>query len=264
MPNEEVLNLLHWRTFEAAPLELLNQRSLIFRQTGVSNRGGPCTVAGARHLEALGHNGARNMNVSLEYAPGTAVSALTTTPGGNGTTYWYPYIERGVGECHVNYDVAVGTTALTAGMNGCSLRLYVNPDLGILKFCHDNNGMYADDAAYAAKGFQHLQSINAGTRIRGNVTQNINNYWLPAMDQPASGIYFLCRKTKHLQWKIYQSVVIGGRREQRTPGLLSRSTQVVHRFTGGQSYNKVVAVVDIPALAGGRRLRASTTGDLPF
>jgi hypothetical protein len=263
MPSEEDQNLHHWRTFGAMPPDLLRRRSLIFRQLGASNRGGPCIVAGGRHLDALGSNGGVNLNVSLEYASGTAVSALTTTPGGDGSTYWYPYIEKGVGECHVNYDVRVGTTALTAGMNGCSLRIYVNPNLGIIKFCHDNNGLYADDAAYAAKGFQHLQSINADKRMRGHPTQNINDYWEAAISGPASGIYFICKKTAPMQWTIYQSVVIGGRREESTPGLFRRSTRVVHPFTGRQNYNRIVVVVNIPPLAGARRVRAATTDDLP-
>jgi hypothetical protein len=263
MPSEEDLNSHHWLTFGAAPLSLLAQRSLIFRQLGASNLGGPCIVAGGRHLDAVGTNGATNLDVALEYESGTAVSALTTTPGGDGTTYWYPYVETGVGECDVSYDVPLNTTALTAGMNGCSLRIYVNPAKGLIKFCHDNNGLYADDAAYAAKGFQHLQSINADDRMRGLPAQNVNDYWEAAIRGPASGIYFICMKTAAMQWTIYQSVAIGGRREERIPGVFRASTRVVHPFTGRQSYNKVVVVVDIPPLTGARRSSAATTDDLP-
>lgn len=247
MPTEEALNALHWQTFRVAPLGLLQQRSLIFRQTGTSASGGPCTVAGARHLDAVGRTGALDVEVSLDYTAGTAVSALTTTPGGDGSTWWFPYIERGVGECDVSIDVPVGTIALTAGMNGCSLRLYLNPALGIIKFCHDNNGEYADDLAYAARGFDHLLSVNAGTRTRGRPEQNVNNYWIDELAGPATGLYFICMKTTSTCWTVYQSVAVGGRREERIPRFL-RATQVrvVHPFTGQQRHNKVVATVELP------------------
>lgn len=247
MPTEEELNALHWQTFRAAPLALLQQRSLIFRQTGNAANGGPCTVAGARHLDAVGRNQAAGVEVSLDYAHGTAVSALTTTPGGDGSTWWFPYIERGVGECDVSVDVPVGTIALTAGMNGCSLRLYLNAALGIIKFCHDNNGQYADDRAYAARGFYHLLSVNAGTLERGSPEQNVNNYWTNALAGPASGLYFICMKTQPRCWTVFQSVVVGGRRETRIPRFM-RSTlvRVIHPFTGNQAHNGVVAKVDIP------------------
>lgn len=59
-----------------------------------------------------------------------------------------------------------------------------SPDLGrsrgasrptranVVKICHDNNRFYADDAPYAAQGFQHLRSVdadNAGHKCAGNL-----------------------------------------------------------------------------------------------
>jgi hypothetical protein len=247
LPSEEESNQHYWRTFEVEPLAVLRQRSLIFRQSGVSNQGGPCIVTGATHLDALGSRGAGNVKVSIEYEEGTRVVALTTAPGGDGTTYWYPYIERGVGECDISYQAAVGTTALTAGMNGCSLRIYANPARGLVKFCHDNNGEYADDARYAAQGFIHVQSVNANSRMRGDPSQNINNYWEDAMDFPQSGVFFICMKTSPTQWSVFQSAVIGSRRETAVKDWLGNTTwTTVHPFSGGQRYNKVVVVVDIP------------------
>jgi hypothetical protein len=261
MPSEEEMNHHHWRTFGVEPGAVLNQRSLVFRQLGSSNRGGLCIVEGGRHVDAVGTSGIdKHRTVEVEYAQGTAVAALTVRPGdGDGKTYWYPYIEKGVGECDIDYDVAVGTTALTAGMNGCSLRIYVNPVHGLIKFCHDNNGLYADDAAYARQGFQHLQSINADKRTRGEPAQNINDYWTPEINAPATGIFFICRKTSAMAWTIYQSVAIGGRREIITERVLRPNlTKVVHPFSGTQMHNKVVAVVNIPP-----RTRAATTDNLP-
>jgi len=265
-PSEEEENLIYWRTFEAMPLGTLKQRSLVFRQLGVSNVGGPCIVKGDRHVDALGRNGDKNVEVSVEYGMGTAVSALTTTPGGDGATYWYPYIESGVGECDISYDVRVGATALTAGMNGCSLRIYVNPRQGLIKFCHDNNGLYADDAAYAAQGFQHLQSVNADNaahKMRGEPSQNINDYWKPELIAPAAGIFFICKKTAPLQWTIYQSVAIGDRSEVKVERFLRPSkAEVVYPFRGRQNHNEIVAFVNIPPRAAAGPARATTTEDL--
>ena len=265
--SEEEENLIYWRNFEAMPLGTLKQRSLVFRQLGVSDVGGPCIVKGDRHVAAVGRKGDNNVEVSVKYDVGTAVSALTATPGGDGTTYWYPYIKRGVGECDISYDVRVGATALTAGMNGCSLRIYVNPSRGLIKFCHDNNGLYADDAAYAAEGFQHLQSINADNaahKMRGDPSQNINDYWKPELIAPAAGIFFICKKTAPLQWTIYQSVAIGDRNEVKVERFMRLSkAEVVYPFRGRQNHNEIVAFVNIPPRAPAKPARASTIEDLP-
>ncbi|CAN7291610.1 hypothetical protein LJR029_004721 [Caballeronia sp. LjRoot29] len=241
-----------WRVFQSAPAGALTNRSLIFRQLGASNLGGPCIVGGGRHYDALGLTGERNITTKLDYEHSTAVSALTVTPGGNGNTYWYPYIPGAVGECDVDYDVPVGTIALTAGMNGCSLRIYANPPAKTIKFCHDANGMYANDAAYARTGFQHLQSINADKRTRGEPEQNINDYWDPALfTHPASGLYFICRKTAAMEWTIFKSVVVNDGIDKvfnkRWDG---RSADVwTYKFSGQQRTNGEVARVKIPSLA---------------
>jgi len=156
-----------------------------------------------------------------------------------------------VGECNISFDAPVGTVALTAGMNGCSLRLYVNASLGILKFCHDNNGNYANDAAYALKGFDHLQSINATAQTRGLLTQNINGYWKAMYNTPGTGVFFISVKSGPSEWKIYKSVVIGNFRTEIIKGGLfsSNKTKFIQTFSGNQGENGLMATVAVPPLA---------------
>ncbi len=240
-----------WLQFLADPLGTLGRVTLIFREEGVLNFSGSCIVSGELHANAVNKSLSPQNVFEQVYTGTTVVASLTTKPGGNGAAHWFPYVDSGVGECNISYDAPVGTVALTAGMNGCSLRLYVNTSLGIVKFCHDNNGNYADDAAYAAKGFAHLLSINASARTRGLPGQNINNYWRGAYDNPGTGVYFISVKTGPTQWSIYKSIVIGSFRTEIIPGGIfsSSKTKFIQTYSGNQGENGLAAVVNTPPLA---------------
>ena len=135
-----------WLTFLAAPVATLGNRSLCFYTLGAV-AGGPCKVEGGELAEKQTVPPPNRLEST--FAAATRVSALKVITGASGPTYWFPYVMRGVGECEIDHAAAVGTVALTAGMNGCSLRIYQNVATGRLKFCHDNNGDYADHAAFS-------------------------------------------------------------------------------------------------------------------
>ncbi len=264
MPTGAESNYAAWLTFLTSPVAALRQRSFVFAQDGVSADGGQATVSGCEHLDIVSVNGALNATMRTEYEIGTRVSALKVRLGGNGSVYWYPYIMAGVGECNIPYDAPDGAVALTAGMNGCSLRIYANPDLGIVKFCHDNNGQYAVDATYAAHGFHHVLSINASNRERGTAAQNINDYWLDEYYSPGTGVYFIAQKTAALQWTIYRSIALGRYRNAVTKKLFGPDKiEMVYTFRGSQRDNGQVTVVNLPVAARAAPTVARTTDDLP-
>ncbi len=238
-----------WLQFLAAPLGTLHNVSLVLRESGTLNFSGPCIVAGELHASAVSNSLSPQNVFEQRYVGTTNVASLNVSPGGNGMVHWFPYVDRGVGECNIPFHAPVGTVAITAGMNGCSLRLYVDTRLGIVKFCHDNNGNYADDAAYLAKGFDHLLSINAGTRTRGLPAQNINNYWRTAYDSPGTGVYFISVKTGPSQWKVYKSIVIGSFGTEIVRKVFSSNqTKFIQTYSGNQGDNDIAATIDIPAL----------------
>jgi hypothetical protein len=264
MPTAVESNYAAWLTFLASPVAALRQRSFVFAQDGVSAEGGPATVSGCEHVDIVSVNGALNATMRTEYEIGTRVSALKVKPGGNGSVYWYPYIMAGVGECNIPYDVPDGVVALTAGMNGCSLRIYANPDLGVVKYCHDNNGQYAIDATYAARGFQHVLSVNAGDRERGTTAQNINNYWADEYYSPGTGVYFIAQKTAPLQWTIYRSVALGNYRNSVTKKLFGPDKiEMIYTFRGSQRDNGQVTIANLPVAARAAPTVARTMEDLP-
>lgn len=239
-----------WLQFLADPLGTLNRVSLIVRNPATQNFSGSCIVAGEVHADAVTKRVLQGHIFETVYSGTTNVASLNVAPGGKGATYWFPYAQSSVGECDIDFHAPVGTVALTAGMNGCSLRLYVDTRLGILKFCHDNNGLYADDVAYHSKGFDHLFSINADMRTRGLPNQNINNYWKVDYDSPGTGVYFISVKTDPARWTIYKSVVIGSYATEIIPaGTFSkRKTKVTQGYSGNQGENGLVGIIDIPPI----------------
>jgi hypothetical protein len=239
-----------WQTFRAAPAETLAQVSLVFFTLGPV-AAGACTVEGSTLSEK--QPVAPPNKLENTFAARTKVFALKVTAGGDGTTYWYPYVERGVGTCDVPHAAATGTIALTAGMNGCSLRIYQNIATGDLRFCHDNNGKYVDHNALTAAGFRHLLSVNAEARTRGLPAENINDYWVADFQaHPYSGVFFICVKSGAAEWKVYLSAAVAdfaNRIEKEHWYSTTTYTVFTNHYSGAQQHNRLVATLAIPAPA---------------
>jgi hypothetical protein len=247
-----------WRSFVADPAGTLGEVTLVFRDgLGRGDKGfsGSCVLAPELHAAAVAGKQQMGIEFVQVYAPRTRVAAFNVQPGGNGATYWFPYVETGVGTCDIPFDAPVATVALTAGMNGCSLRLYVDTARGLVRFCHDNNGEYARDAAMARDGFAHLLSINstaAAVKQRGAAAENMNNYWNDDLyGGPQCGVFFISIKTAAAQWSIYRSVVLGNIRRPIIPATFFAPafTRCVQSFFGAQTENAVQTQVAIPPRA---------------
>lgn len=272
MPDEAQASYYRWLNFLADPGTVSTQTSFMLNQNTMAGRSGRCTVEGCKLVEATGVAQANHVTVVATCTPGTQVSALNVKPGGNGASYWFPYLDRAVGEVDISYHAPVGTVALTAGMNGCSLRIYANARLGVLKFCHDNNGLYARDDGYAQKGFLHVLSVNADARERGvdahgNALhgRNVNNYWQPNFDSPGSGVFFISIKTGADRWSVYQTVANcqSYQNINISGGWFGHdSSQLTLTFAGAQADNRLTTTFDQPARVLNAPLRMRTTDDL--
>lgn len=214
--NEKQRAMLNWLTFLASPAGLLTNVSLSIYTGFAGVAPGLCTVEGGEITELQPVRAPERLEYT--FAPGTKVSALKIVAGGDGHSYWFPYVMLGVGECEIPKNVPVGTVALTAGMNGCSLRIYEHTAFDLLKFCHDNNGNYVDHDALVRRGYHHLLSVNASARTRGLPAENINNYWHGDFDAHVnSGVYFISVKSAANEWKIYKSAHMAHRRFELVP-----------------------------------------------
>lgn len=263
--NEKQRALLNWLTFLANPAGTLTNTSLSIYTAFAGVAPGLCTVQGGE-LDEL-QPVAPPQRLERTFAPGTKVHALKIASGGTGDAYWFPYIERGVGEVDIPKNVPVGTVALTAGMNGCSLRIYEHTAFDLLRFCHDNNGNYVDHDALTARGFHHLLSVNASARTRGAAIENINNYWHTDFDTHLnSGVYFISLKTGANEWKVFKSAHTANRRFELVPARwMSKSYTIVHdHYEGSQRHNGLVTTLAIPVAAPVVRTRtASLSGTTP-
>ncbi len=96
-----------------------------FRTTAIPNAsrceyGGPCTLKEGKTV-----NG---------------VTRLLVSCGGTATDYFFPWVNRGVGEVRVPAGSANGTIVVTGGMNGCGLVVTKNGPH--LVFYHDADNCY--------------------------------------------------------------------------------------------------------------------------
>jgi len=129
--------------------------------------------------------------------------------------YWYPYLSiasyggtfEGAGEVTIPSNAETGTVAVTATMNGCSLRIYQNIITHDVKFFHDNNGTCVRHVDLEIDGWVHLISVNSentAQKKRGREDKNLV-YWHASYSNAASAC-LICSKSENRSWKIYKMV----------------------------------------------------------
>ena len=110
------------------------ENAIINNDFFVDVRGFPTTPEGHQRCELGGA-------VTLQESQQGGVTRLTLRPGG--TDFFFPWVNRGVGEVTVPINQPDGTIIVTGGMNGCALQ--VNKNSSNLIFYHDADSRYLGD-----------------------------------------------------------------------------------------------------------------------
>lgn len=174
-------------------------------------------VRGATTTEDPEHERCRiGGKVSITESDKNGITRLTLAPGG--TDYYFPWVNRGVGEVTIPINQPDGTVVVTGGMNGCALQ--VNRDGASLIFYHDGDSKYL--------GRLKQPKGNELCRIEPDLYMKVP-YGETLAKQIGGGAAYLYQMifVRHAgKWKVmYSGIIIG-------PGL---EMPVIRSFTPGVS-----------------------------
>lgn len=133
---------------------------------------------------------------------GAGVTRITLKAGG--TDYFFPWVNRGVGEVEVPDNAPNGTIVVTGGMNGCSL--HVSQDGDKVIFYHDADSCYLGQGKFAAARGNKLIRVEPKTYMKIPYGQTI----VEEMRDGSAYLYqMLCVKHGG-KWKVcYSGIIIG-------------------------------------------------------
>lgn len=161
-----------------------------------------CEIGGACTIKAeKAKNGVTRLNIS-----------------NGGSDYFFPWVNRGIGECELPLNAPEGTIAVTGGMNGCAF--HATRDGAKLRFYHDADNRYLGTLKQA-EGDQIC-------RVEPSLYMKIP-YGETLMTQMGGGCAYLYQMlvVRHAgKWKVvYSGIIIG-------PGI---DMPVLRSFTPGPS-----------------------------
>ena len=139
--------------------------------------------------------------VTLKATAEAGITRISLAP--KGTDYFFPWVNRGVGEVEVPVGAPDGTIVVTGGMNGCSL--HVTRDDKVLRFYHDADSKYLADFK-RAKGDKLC-------RVEPSLYMKIPAGKTIVEENPKEGLAFLYQMlcVRHAKrWKVvYSGIIIG-------------------------------------------------------
>ncbi len=159
------------------------------------------------------------------------VTRITQNPQGGVEAFYFPWVNRGVGEVKVPLGMPDGTLVVTGGMNGCAIEVRKQDDQ--LIFYHDGDNQSLGEGKVVQpigvrlcriEPDQYMSENNGEKEVRKDWERNI---------QGTSYLYqMLCVRHDKRWILVYSGIIVG-------PGI---STPIIRSFNPGES--KVLAKFD--------------------